>query len=66
MTLDGDLVAEAVALTDRDASTYRSALEKDRLLDRFVAEFVAASASLEGHDSTPSEVLDSVRDLILG
>ena len=63
--LDQTLLREALELTRRDADTPRTAVDEDRLLDGFVAEFVAESESLEGHDSKPVDVLNSARDLAL-
>jgi hypothetical protein len=63
--LDRTLLREALELTARDAATPRTPIDEERLMDGFVAEFVAESESLEGHDTKPIEVLDSVRDLAL-
>jgi hypothetical protein len=65
MTLDPALIHEAVELTTCYYATPRSAVEEDCFLDAFVAEFVAESESLEGHDTTPTEVLNAARDLAL-
>jgi hypothetical protein len=65
MTLDRTLLHEIVKITLQDAATPRTSVDEDRLMDGFVAEFVAESESLEGHDSNPGEVLDSARDLAL-
>jgi hypothetical protein len=59
-----DLLAEVVALNARDRATARTAVEEDCLLDLFVADFVAESESLEGHDTDASEVLDAARALV--
>jgi hypothetical protein len=66
MTLDAESLRRATELTERDRSTPRTEAESDILLDRFVAEFVAESESMEGHATKASEVFDSVRDLALG
>jgi hypothetical protein len=63
--LDPTLLKEALDLTAQDAATARASVEEDRLMLGFVAEFVAESESLEGHDSKPGQVLDSARDLAL-
>jgi hypothetical protein len=63
MTLDPALLREAVELTALYHATPRSAVEEDSLMDAFVAEFVAESESLEGYDTTPTEVLNAARDL---
>jgi hypothetical protein len=63
MQLDRTILHEALDATTRDAATPRTAVEEDRLMDGFVAEFVAGSESLEGHDTNSAEVLDSARDL---
>ncbi len=65
MTLDPALLHEAVERTARYHANLRSAVEEDALMDAFVAEFVAESESLEGHDTTPMEVLNAARDLAL-
>ncbi len=65
MTLNAELLRKAIELTKRDRATPRTEAEKDILLDRFVAEFVAESESMEGHATKASEVFDSVRDLAL-
>ena len=64
MPLDSALLKEALDLTARDGAAARSAVDEDCLMDRFVAEFVAESESLEGHDSVASEVLDAARNLV--
>lgn len=65
MPIDRTLLQEALELTARDAAAPRTPVDEDRLMDGFVAEFVAESESIEGHDSKPVEVLDSARDLAL-
>jgi hypothetical protein len=65
VTLDPALLQEAVELTARYYATPRSAVDEDALMDAFAAEFVAESESLEGHDATPTEVLNASRDLAL-
>jgi hypothetical protein len=65
MTLDRSLRLEATRLTAQDDTAVRTLMDEDRLLTGFVAEFVAQSESLEGHDSKASDVLDSMRDLVL-
>jgi hypothetical protein len=63
MTVDQSLLREALELTTRDRRTPRTAGEEDHLMDRYIAEFVAESESIEGHDCTASEVLASARSL---
>lgn len=65
MTVDRNLLLEALRLTDVDHSMQRTAVQADCLMDSFVAQFVSESESIEGHNSTPREVLDSARDLVL-
>ena len=65
MLLNTELLREAVDLTIRDRDIPRTQVDEDLLLEGFIAEFVAESESLEGHDSKPTEVMDSVRDLAL-
>jgi hypothetical protein len=65
MTVDQSLLREALELTTLDRATPRTAIEEDCLMDGYIAEFVAESESLEGHDSKASEVLDSARALVL-
>jgi len=65
MTLDRALVQEALDVTARDAAVPRTPIDEDRLMDGFVAEFVAESESLEGHDTNSADVLNSARDLAL-
>jgi len=65
MPLDRALVQEALDVTARDAAAPRTPIDEDRLMDGFVAEFVAESESLEGYDTNSAEVLNSARDLAL-
>jgi hypothetical protein len=65
MTINQKLVLEAVDLTAQESAIHRTDVDRDVLLSRFVAEFVAESESLEGYESKASDVFDSVRDLSL-
>ena len=65
MRLSPSLVQEALKVTALDAAVPRTPVDEDRLSDRLVAEFVAESESLEGHDIGAVDVLNSVRDLTL-
>ncbi len=63
MTIDRALLREALDLTAEDRATPRTAVQEDVLMEVFIAEFVAESESLEGHESKASEVLDASREL---
>ena len=63
MTVDRVLLLEALHLTAKDRDERRTAVQADMLMDKFVAEFVAESESLEGHASKASEVLDASQAL---
>jgi hypothetical protein len=63
MTVNQSLLREALELTALDRATPRTTLEEACLMDGYIAEFVAESESLEGHDCTASDVLDSARAL---
>ena len=63
MIIDQSLLREALELTTRDRRTPRTAGDMDHLMDRYIAEFVAESESIEGHDCTASEVLASAHAL---
>ena len=65
MTIRADLLETAVSLTKRELGVVRSQTDTDVIDRRFLAEFVAESESLEGHDTKPGDVLDSVKRLIL-
>jgi hypothetical protein len=65
LMLDPDLLQKAVTITADDAVAARTPVDEDRLLAGFVAEFVAESESLDGHDTNAADVLNSVRDLVL-
>jgi len=63
VTVNQLFLREALELTALDRAKRRTAIEEDCLMDDYVAEFVAESESLEGHDSAASEVLASARAL---
>ena len=65
MVLDRVQRLEALRLMALDSDTARTAVDSARLMNGFVAEFVAESESLEGCDTKPADVLDSARDLAL-
>lgn len=65
MAIDRDLVSRVFASEKADGLIPRSSLDEARLEERYLAEFVAESESMEGYQSSATEVLDGVRDLVM-
>jgi len=63
--MNRELVRSALALTLETINSPSNSVSEALNLERFVAEFVAESESLEGHVSTAATVLGSRDALIL-